>query len=219
MPDFPKTPVPWCQPKVPVCSHLIIPFLVKLVNQSILILRSIVPSSSISICRNGQCAVTPSTWKETSTGRCGDYEDVLPYILSAQVPYVMFESEDFEWKNWNSTPKYANLAYEHQTKLWKTRKGTSFKQGYLYRAMSFFESLESFPSLVNISANGLNHESEVDSQDDLDKRTLLDFWPTEGRTSIVGRIPSRTEVTRGNMLCVDFWSLTLIKLPIPAQKL
>jgi hypothetical protein len=41
--------------------------------------------------------------------------------------------------------------------------------------MSFFESLESFPSLVNISANGLNHKREVDSQDDLDKRTLRDF--------------------------------------------
>jgi len=50
-----------------------------------------------------------------------------------------------------------------------------FYTRYLYRAMNFFESLESFPSLVNISANGLNHEREVDSQDDLDKRTLRDF--------------------------------------------
>jgi hypothetical protein len=41
--------------------------------------------------------------------------------------------------------------------------------------MSFFKSLESFPSLVNIFANGLNHERDVDSQDDLDKRTLRDF--------------------------------------------
>lgn len=202
----------------------IIPFFVKLVNQAILILCSIMPSSSISICRNRKCGVTPSAWEETSTWRCGNDKDILKYILSAGIPYVMFWERGLWVKDWNSTPTYAILAYEHQTKLCRTRKGTGLYNG-ICTGRWFFESLGSFPHLLNNPTNGLNHERKVDSQDDLDKRTLRDFWltgdpwPTEGRTSIVGRIPSRTEVTRGKILCIDFWSLTLIKLPIPAQKL
>ena len=62
-----------------------------------------------------------------------------------------------------------------------------------------------------------------DSQDDLDICDLDFFTADGGRTSIVGRIPSRTDVTLGMILCLDRWTqkqiLTFMKLPIPARML
>lgn len=67
------------------------------------------------------------------------------------------------------------------------------------------------------SSHGLDHDRWVDSHDDLD---IYDFGAlrlAEGLTSIVGKIPSRTDATRGNML--RFKALTFMKLPIPAHML